>query len=148
MIGADGEMQRITGAQAQRILAGEACRRAELQTRHRHGRKAVSRDSEVIGRDDGGNGSRSTKAPTESEQTRMASRVEPHLAPDCDFVERHHELTRAAFGRLAQDAADFSPIRATILPSCSGGTRIRASRRAPTIPSTWSFLPSALTTFS
>ena len=43
MIGADGEMQRIAGAQAQRILVGESCRRAELLTRHREGGKAANR---------------------------------------------------------------------------------------------------------
>ncbi len=43
MIGANSEMQRITGAQGRRILAGESCRRAELQTRHRQGGKAANR---------------------------------------------------------------------------------------------------------
>jgi hypothetical protein len=41
MIGADGEMQGVSRAQAQLILVSETSRRAELQPRHRDDRKTV-----------------------------------------------------------------------------------------------------------
>jgi hypothetical protein len=43
MIGADGEVQRVSSAQAQRMLVREPGRRAKLQPRYRHHGKAVRR---------------------------------------------------------------------------------------------------------